>query len=93
MSKINWQKVNNLLTLFIILFCLSLVVFMFVAYLNDVLAVQFLSGVDGVRNVTWGNETAYPEGDYDEDGYPIIDEQEHEDESEEWDKNGWTKLK
>ena len=84
-----WEKVNNFLTLFIILFCIVLVVFMFVAYINDVLAVQFLAGVDGVRNVTWGE---YPEGDY-EDGYPILDEQEHEEESKEWDKNGWTKLK
>lgn len=73
-----WETVNNLLTLFIILFSIILVVFMIVYYINDSMAVQFLSGTN-VTNVTWGLEE--------------MDEYDHLEESQDWDKEGWTKLK
>lgn len=33
---------------------------------------EFLPGVEGVNNVTWGNTEGYPDGYYKE-GYPVDD--------------------
>jgi hypothetical protein len=88
---LRWE---DLVTLSVLIFVFGLVIFTIIAYINESFAfgVEFLSGVDGVSNVTWGLNETYPDGYYN-NSYPILDEQEHEEESADWDKNGWTKLK
>lgn len=40
--------------------------------IGNIYAEEFLPGVEGVNNVTWGNTEGYPDGYYKE-GYPVDD--------------------
>jgi len=85
------MTLTDVFTIFVIILSIGFVILAFAVYIKEALAVEFLSGVEGVSNVTWGNE--YPDNYYN-DSYPIVkDEQEHADESKSWQENGWAKLK
>lgn len=93
----SWKsKVGDTFTIVVIIFVIVIVVFTIVAYINESFvkadAEQFLAGTNAT-NVTWG---VYPDGYYDNNSYPILqqqDEKEHQKESSEWSEKGWTKLK
>jgi hypothetical protein len=89
----NWETVGDIFTIAVIIFVIIIIVYVIVAYLSGnmamALAFGFAYGYEFVycHHEPTNSTITYPEGTV------CDDEQQHLGESEEWQKEGWTKLK
>lgn len=55
--------------------------------------ISFLDGVDNVTDVDFGNTSVLQDDKDNNDKEEAADEKQHQQESQDWNQNGWTKLK
>jgi hypothetical protein len=87
----NWETIGDIFTIAVIIFVIIIIVYVIVAYLsgNMAMAFAYAYGYEFVycHHEPTNSTITYPEGTV------CDDEQQHLGESEEWQKEGWTKLK